>query len=96
MGVAKRIWVTTSGGVRMAPKMKKKTTAYLRFFRKKAGVTRPMMASRVRKIGSSKARPKAMRSLEAKERYSRMVGRALIDSEAKPKKNLKPKGKTRK
>jgi hypothetical protein len=46
------IWVTTSGGVRMAEPAKKRRRAYFRFRLRKETLTRPRRARKVRTRGS--------------------------------------------
>ena len=93
-GKAIIIWVTTSGGVKIAAKTKNKSRAYFLFFFKNSTVTMPSLARNVIISGSSKTSPKASSNFEEKLKYSRMDGRGWIVSVANPKKNLNPNGKT--
>ena len=90
------IWVTTSGGVNMAETVKIMRIAYFRCFLSISTLINPSLARKKAKSGNSKIRPKAKSSLVANFRYSRILGKALMLSLAKPIKNLKPKGNTTK
>ena len=89
-------WVTTSGGVNMAATMKIIRMAYFRCFLSISTFISPSLARKKAKRGNSKIRPKAKSSLVANFKYSRILGKALMLSLAKPIKNLKPNGKTTK
>ena len=88
------ICVTTSGGVKIAEPIKNKRSAYFLFFFKKSVETIPSLAKKVMISGSSKTIPKASKSFIEKLKYSRMEGKGIMVSVAKPRKNLKPNGKT--
>ena len=61
------IWVTTSGGVKIAAPAKNNSRAYFRFFFKKSTETRPSFARKVMTSGNSKTSLASM--IKFLERY---------------------------
>ena len=77
----------------MAAKMKMSRMAYFLCLVKVFASTTPILAKRTKTTGNSKTKPKANKNLMLKERYSFMLGKGLMKSVAKPKRNLNPTGR---
>ena len=74
------IWLTISGGVRIADIMNARSMANFLFLLNPATVTSPSLDKKNTMTGTSNTIPKAIRSLKERERYSFTEGRAVICS----------------